>query len=73
MYQSDYKCQILLWEKTTTFFNVKEKNKNFWSYIKLICKTRDKVCDLMQWNGELTVNNKEIGIWLKMFNDGQQN
>ena len=39
--------------------NVKDKPKVFWSYIKSKSKTRDKVCDLMQEDGSLTVNNKE--------------
>ena len=31
----------------------------FWSYIKSKSKTRDKICDLIQEDGELTSNNKE--------------
>ena len=40
-------------------FKRKDKPKVFWSYIKSKSKTRDKVCDLMQDDGSLTVNNSE--------------
>ena len=39
--------------------NVKENQKYSRSYIKSSCKTRDKLYDLMQDNGALTVNNKK--------------
>ena len=39
--------------------NVKEKPKVFWCYIKSKSKTRDKVYDLMQEDGLMTVNSKE--------------
>ena len=47
--------------------NVKDKPKVFWSYIKSKSKTRDKICDLMQEDGELTSNNKEKAEVLNKF------
>ena len=47
--------------------NVKDKPKVFWSYIKSKSKTRDKVCDLMQDDGSLTVNNSEKADVLNKF------
>ena len=39
--------------------NVKDKPKVFWIYVKFKSRTRDKISDLMQENGELTSNTKE--------------
>ena len=47
--------------------NVKDKPKVFWSYIKSKSKIRDKICDLMQEDGELTSNNKEKAEVLNKF------
>ena len=46
---------------------MKDKPKVFWSYIKSKSKTRDKICDLMQEDGELTSNNKEKAEVLNKF------
>ena len=47
--------------------NVKEKPKVFWSYIKSKSNTRDKVYDLMQEDGLMTVNSKEKAEVLNKF------
>ena len=47
--------------------NVKDKPKVLWSYIKSKSKTRDKICDLMQEDGELTSYNKEKAEVLNKF------
>ena len=57
--KQDYEKNICL--------NVKDKPKVFWSYIKSKSKTRDKVCDLMQDDGSLTVNNSEKADVLNKF------